>query len=92
VASVARPRPLRLYVRPEWLADEAADEHALRAGRTLADVERDLILVTLRHCHGNRTRAAGILGISIRTLRNKLNEYASRGTPVPPPGGGEARA
>src|SRR6185436_1690330 len=56
-------------------------------GRTVAEVERDLILETLRHCHGNRTHAAAILGISIRTLRNKLNEYASQGTPVPPPGG-----
>ena len=47
-------------------------------GRTVADVERDLILETLKHCLGNRTHAANILGISIRTLRNKLNEYAGR--------------
>jgi two-component system, response regulator FlrC len=60
-------------------------------GRTVADVERDLILETLRHCLGNRTHAASILGISIRTLRNKLNEYAAEGVPVPPPGGGEVR-
>ena len=60
-------------------------------GRTVADVERDLILETLKHCLGNRTHAANILGISIRTLRNKLNEYAGDGVPVPPPGGGEAR-
>src|SRR5262252_7477927 len=60
-------------------------------GRTVADVERDLILETLKHCLGNRTHAANILGISIRTLRNKLNEYAGDGVPVPPPGSGEAR-
>ena len=60
-------------------------------GRTVADVERDLILETLKHCLGNRTHAANILGISIRTLRNKLNEYAGDGVPVPPPGGGELR-
>jgi two-component system response regulator FlrC len=60
-------------------------------GRTVADVERDLILETLKHCLGNRTHAANILGISIRTLRNKLNEYADDGVPVPPPGQGEAR-
>jgi two-component system, response regulator FlrC len=60
-------------------------------GRTVADVERDLILETLKHCLGNRTHAANILGISIRTLRNKLNEYAGAGVPVPPPGSGEAR-
>jgi two-component system response regulator FlrC len=60
-------------------------------GRTVADVERELILETLKHCLGNRTHAANILGISIRTLRNKLNEYTADGVPVPPPGGGEIR-
>jgi two-component system, response regulator FlrC len=60
-------------------------------GRTVAEVERDLILETLKHCLGNRTHAANILGISIRTLRNKLNEYAHDGAPIPPPGGGELR-
>jgi len=61
-------------------------------GRTVAEVERDLILETLKHCLGNRTHAANVLGISIRTLRNKLNEYAADGVLVPPPGGGEPRA
>ena len=58
-------------------------------GRTVAEVERDLILETLKHCLGNRTHAANILGISIRTLRNKLNEYSADGSPIPPPHGGE---
>jgi two-component system, response regulator FlrC len=61
-------------------------------GRTVAEVERDLILETLKHCLGNRTHAANVLGISIRTLRNKLNEYTADGVPVPPPGGGDPRA
>ena len=52
-------------------------------GRTVADVERDLILDTLDHCLGNRTHAANILGISIRTLRNKLREYADAGLSIP---------
>jgi DNA-binding NtrC family response regulator len=52
-------------------------------GRTVADVERDLILDTLDHCLGNRTHAANILGISIRTLRNKLHEYADAGLSIP---------
>jgi two-component system, response regulator FlrC len=55
------------------------------AGHTLAYVERGLILETLRHVLGNRTHAANMLGISIRTLRNKLNEYASDGVEIPPP-------
>jgi two-component system response regulator FlrC len=58
-------------------------------GRTVADVERDLILDTLDHCLGNRTHAANILGISIRTLRNKLNLYAEEGLNIP--AHGEAR-
>ncbi len=60
-------------------------------GRTVADVERDLILETLKHCQGNRTRAANILGISLRTLRNKLAGYAADGVQVPPPNSGEVR-
>jgi len=55
-------------------------------GRTVADVERHLIIDTLRHTLGNRTHAATILGISIRTLRNKLKLYSDQGMPVPPPG------
>lgn len=55
-------------------------------GRTVADVERDLILDTLDHCLGNRTHAAKILGISIRTLRNKLSEYTASGIVVAEPG------
>jgi DNA-binding NtrC family response regulator len=58
-------------------------------GRTVADVERDLIIDTLSHCLGNRTHAANILGISIRTLRNKLKQYGESGVPVPSPSGEE---
>ena len=54
-------------------------------GRTVADVERDLILDTLNHCLGNRTHTANILGISIRTLRNKLKLYSQGGLVVPAP-------
>src|SRR6202035_3753826 len=68
-----------------------AGEQVTRAlrGRTVADVERDLILETVKHCLGNRTHAANILGISIRTLRNKLNEYADGGLPITPAGAGD---
>ncbi|HKT17906.1 MAG TPA: sigma-54 dependent transcriptional regulator [Stellaceae bacterium] len=58
-------------------------------GRTVADVERDLILETLQHCLGNRTHAANILGISIRTLRNKLQQYREEGLAVPHHGDAE---
>lgn len=54
-------------------------------GLETAYVERALILATLTATHGNRTHAASILGISIRTLRNKLHEYVEDGIEVPPP-------
>ncbi|HEX6142577.1 MAG TPA: helix-turn-helix domain-containing protein [Geminicoccaceae bacterium] len=53
----------------------------------MAEVQRDLILDTLRHTLGNRTHAATILGISIRTLRNKLRQYGEGGVRIPPPPG-----
>jgi DNA-binding NtrC family response regulator len=60
-------------------------ERRALVGRALGEVERDLILDTLKHCVGNRTHAANILGISIRTLRNKLHKYAGAGLLIPPP-------
>ncbi len=59
-------------------------------GQTVAQMEKTLILDTLSHCLGNRTHAANILGISIRTLRNKLNEYADEGTQIIAPQTGVA--
>ncbi len=61
-------------------------------GMTVAEVERDLIIDTLQHCLGNRTHAANILGISIRTLRNKLKLYTENGLSVPMPGEVESHA
>lgn len=74
----------------ERAAAVAADTARDLVGKTVAEVERDLILDTLDHCLGNRTHAANILGISIRTLRNKLKQYTDEGVAVPAPGG-EAR-
>ena len=67
-------------------AREAADEAINLVGKTVAEVEQDLILDTLDHCLGNRTHAANILGISIRTLRNKLKLYSDQGVAIPNPG------
>ena len=71
--------------------DEAGDGHGM-VGRTVADVERDLIIDTLLHCIGNRTHAANILGISIRTLRNKLKLYGDQGLDIPQHGDAERPA
>jgi two-component system response regulator FlrC len=70
-------------------AAAAAEKVRGLVGRTVADVERDLIIDTLSHCLGNRTHAATILGISIRTLRNKLKQYSDEGMRVPPARDGE---
>ncbi|NCO02771.1 MAG: sigma-54-dependent Fis family transcriptional regulator [Alphaproteobacteria bacterium] len=51
-------------------------------GKTISEVEQNMILNTLDHCLGNRTHAAKILGISIRTLRNKLNQYKEEGQDI----------
>ena len=48
---------------------------ALDAGLTIAEAEKQLILKTLETCGDNRTKAAELLNISVRTLRNKLHEY-----------------
>jgi two-component system response regulator FlrC len=61
-------------------------------GQTVSAVEQQLIIDTLSHCLGNRTHAANILGISIRTLRNKLKEYSEAGVAVPAPQGAGAHA
>ena len=68
------------------LGASAAEEPAALVGQSMAHVERRLILDTLEHTLGNRTRAATILGISIRTLRNKLRQYSDQGLDIPPVG------
>ena len=75
-------------------AASLAAETASRAfvGQTVAEMEQQLIIDTLGHCFGNRTHAANILGISIRTLRNKLKEDSEAGVAVPAPQMGAASA
>lgn len=73
-------------IRPEHLCldsatlspsgDEAGSD-TVQAGISIRDMERALIEKTLVHVQGNRTEAAQLLGISIRTLRNKLHGYES---------------
>jgi DNA-binding NtrC family response regulator len=51
---------------------------ALSPGTTVEEAERRLILMTLEHTRDNKTRAAQILGISLKTLHNKLNKLKLR--------------
>ena len=55
----------------------------LLIGATVGEVERELVLQTLARCDGNRTRASRVLGLSVRTLRNKIRIYAASGIEVP---------
>ncbi|WP_027580316.1 helix-turn-helix domain-containing protein [Bradyrhizobium sp. Ai1a-2] len=57
----------------------------LLIGATVGEVERELVLQTLIRCNGNRTRAARVLGFSVRTLRNKIRSYSADGIEVPAP-------
>jgi len=69
-------------IGPECIQFEAVSEESVSdfaAGMSLSEVEKRLILQTLELTAQNRTRAAQMLGISIRTLRNKLNEYKEEG-------------
>jgi len=92
--AIRQPDGGQIGVRKQDVAGRAAEAAQVAArvqvGRTVAEVEQDLILETLSHCLGNRTHAANILGISIRTLRNKLKLYTDTGVAIPPPPTGQA--
>lgn len=66
---------------PESISGESASaipsmsKVGIAPGMTIRELEKELILVTLEHNDGNRTRSAGFLGITRRTLQNKLKEY-----------------
>jgi DNA-binding NtrC family response regulator len=70
---------------PPVLAEEPPLQHqpqlALAPGTTVEEAERRLILMTLEHTRDNKTRAAEILGISLKTLHNKLNKLRLRKRP-----------
>lgn len=57
---------------------EGEDELRLHSGLSVAEAEKRLIYETLKSTGNNKTKAAELLGISIRTLRNKLNEYSTQ--------------
>jgi regulatory Fis family protein len=52
-------------------------------GSPLREIEQDLVLETLANTGGNRTESARLLGVSVRTLRNKINEYTALGIDIP---------
>jgi DNA-binding NtrC family response regulator len=60
---------------PNRLVETASGEVTLRPGVTVEEAERQLILMTLKHTGGNRARCAELLGLSVKTLFNKLKQY-----------------
>jgi DNA-binding NtrC family response regulator len=67
------------YPSAQRLMDEERTVH-VAVGTTVDEAERQLILKTLHSTHNNKTRAAEILGISSKTLQNKLKEYSAAAT------------
>jgi DNA-binding NtrC family response regulator len=69
--------PQAVRPEPQALAAAANDDEAIevRPGTTLENVERQLLERTLEATGGNRTRAAALMGVSLRTVRNKIREY-----------------
>lgn len=80
----AEPQNTALPARDNALRNDQSSPRAL-IGRPLVEVERELIIETLKACGGNRTRTSNLLGISIRTMRNKIRQYATQGIDVPAP-------
>src|SRR5512138_1280042 len=71
-------------VRSSFVSHTAQEKGEIRAlripvGTNLADVERWMIYATLQKCGGNKTRAAALLGVSLKTLYNRLNAYRAQG-------------
>ena len=79
------PETLQLDAGPDRLASDWVQH--LPLGRPLRELETQFIISTLEYHDGNRTHAAKTLGISLRTLRNKINEYTAEGIEVIQPAG-----
>lgn len=75
-----------IHVRASGLPDAPAIAPGrvvrLLIGATVQEIERELVVQTLARCEGNRTHAARILGVSVRTLRNKIRQYSAEGVEV----------
>jgi DNA-binding NtrC family response regulator len=75
ISNGTRLLPEHLFLDPVDTANHSQPTLSLKSGMTVREMEKQLITQTLQEVRDNRTRAAELLGISIRTLRNKLKEY-----------------
>ncbi len=71
------PRPARFTEAPLRMPEDFGNSVRVEVGTTVDEAEKQLILKTLTSTHNNKTRAAEILGISSKTLQNKLKEYSA---------------
>ncbi len=75
ISNGPRLLPEHLFLDSADTADQSQPTISMKSGMTVREMEKQLITQTLQEVKDNRTRAAELLGISIRTLRNKLKEY-----------------
>jgi DNA-binding NtrC family response regulator len=71
-ADIQLPSQQVIHDRPRGLPDSAAD---FLSGKTLSEIEREAIIVALKTCHGNKTQTARLLGISLRSVYNRMEKH-----------------
>lgn len=77
-AAMAAPVPAPAEDSAQSAREDAGDCVTLQVGSSLEEAQRKLICATLGHYHGNKTLAAAVLGVSLKTLYNRLKEYESK--------------
>ena len=77
--------PAPAIPQPESQARSPHEIVPMLIGSTVEAIERELVLQTLARFDGNRTHAARVLGLSVRTMRNKIRQYATDGIDIPAP-------
>ena len=82
IGSSERIEPADLSLNAGQPAADNSAAPEIRAGLSVREVEKKLIVTTLKQVNDNRAKAAEMLGISIRTLRNKLKEYRQAAEPI----------
>ena len=82
IGSSDRIEPEDLALETEQGITDSMSAQLIRAGQSVREVEKKLIVTTLKQVNDNRAQAAEMLGISIRTLRNKLKEYRQAAEPI----------
>ena len=82
IGSSEQIEPADLSLNSGQPAADAVAAPEIRAGLSVREVEKKLIVTTLKQVNDNRAKAAEMLGISIRTLRNKLKEYRQAAEPI----------